>query len=119
MESLEDSFRHPERVDPTQLTIEHIMPETLTQDWKRYLGENWEDVYYTYVHTIGNLTLVGGPPNSQIRNKLFLEKKDQWYNLSNVELTKQIAEKWSAWRAAEITERAEGLAQIALRIWAR
>jgi hypothetical protein len=119
LESLEESFAHPEPVVFTQLTIEHVMPETLTDEWKDYLGENWENVYNRYVHTIGNLTLVARPPNSALRNKLFEVKKEQWYKKSNVQLTRELAEKWNEWREKEILERANLLAERALRIWPR
>ena len=32
LETLEDSFKHHEQVDSTKLSIEYIMPQTLT-DW--------------------------------------------------------------------------------------
>lgn len=40
-------------------TIEHIMPQTLTPQWKEELGENWQQIYDTYLHTCANLTLTG------------------------------------------------------------
>ena len=40
-------------------TIEHIMPQTLTPQWKEELGENWQQIYDTYLHTFANLTLTG------------------------------------------------------------
>jgi len=119
LESLEESFEHPEPVELTQLTIEHVMPETLTDEWKNYLGENWKNVHEQYVNTIGNLTLVARPPNSALQNKLFEVKKEQWYTESNVQLTRKLAEKWNEWREKEILERANLLAECALRIWPR
>ena len=119
LETLEESFMHPEAIRLEGLTIEHIMPETLTQEWKNYLGKDWENTYNRYLNTIGNLTLVAGPPNVAIGNKLLGEKKEEWYKYSNVELTKEIAKKWDEWTQAQIKERAENLAERAVRIWAR
>jgi uncharacterized protein with ParB-like and HNH nuclease domain len=119
LESLEESFAHPEPVTLTQLTIEHVMPETLTDEWKNYLGENWKDVHNRYVHTVGNLTLVARSPNSALQNKLFEVKREQWYKNSNVQLTRELAEKWNEWKEKEILERANLLAERALRIWPR
>ena len=45
------------RMKKNQITIEHIMPQTLNQKWKDSLGENWEDIHETYLHTFANLTL--------------------------------------------------------------
>jgi len=119
LESLEESFGHPEEVKFEKLTIEHIMPETLNEDWKKYLGDNWESIHDKYLHTIGNLTLIAGPPNSTIRNKLFHEKKNEWYANSNVCLTKELAKRWDEWTEIQIQERALSLAKRALKIWPR
>jgi uncharacterized protein with ParB-like and HNH nuclease domain len=55
-------------------TIEHIMPQTLTPQWKRELGENWEEIYNTYLHTFANLTLTGF--NGSYSNHSFQDKKE-------------------------------------------
>ncbi|WP_312856138.1 HNH endonuclease family protein [Anoxybacteroides tepidamans] len=44
------------------LTIEHIMPQTLTQSWQEYLGEEWQLVHNLYLHTLRNHTLTGYNP---------------------------------------------------------
>ena len=38
--------------------IEHIMPQTASNEWKKSLGEDYETVYQNYLNTLGNLTLV-------------------------------------------------------------
>jgi uncharacterized protein with ParB-like and HNH nuclease domain len=119
LETLEESFRHPEEIMFENLTIEHIMPETLNDEWKSYLGANWKDVHNNYLHTIGNLTLIAGPPNSAIQNKLYPQKKEEWYKNSKVGLTIELSQLWNQWTENEIRERAEVLAERALRIWPR
>ena len=119
LETLEESFEHPEEIKLEKLTIEHVMPETLSEEWKEYLGDDWENVYNKHVHTMGNLTLIAGPPNSTIQNKLFHEKRKEWYTSSNVELTKEIARRWNEWTQNEIQERVNIMAKRAIRIWAR
>lgn len=119
LKTLEESFEHPEKVDLSGLWIEHVMPETLSQAWKDYLGESWEDIYDTYVHTIGNLTLIAPSPNELIKNKMLSEKKKEWYQESNVSLTKEINKKWDEWSPDDIQGRAKVLAERALKIWPR
>jgi len=119
LKTLEESLEHPEKVDLSGLWIEHVMPETLSQAWKDYLGESWEDIYDTYVHTIGNLTLIAPSLNESIKNKIFSEKKKEWYQESNVSLTKEINKKWDEWRPDGIQGRAKVLAERALKIWPR
>lgn len=56
-----------------QLTIEHIMPQTLNKAWIKALGENYEQIHQQYLHTLPNLTLTGY--NSKYSNNEFLSKK--------------------------------------------
>lgn len=53
-------------------TIEHIMPQTLSDEWKNNLGERDLEKYGVYLNTLGNLTLTGY--NSEYSNKLFKDK---------------------------------------------
>lgn len=62
------------RMKDGKITIEHIMPQTLTTKWQEALGENWEEIHGTYLHTFANLTLTGY--NSQYGNHTFQEKKN-------------------------------------------
>lgn len=55
-------------------SIEHIMPQRLTPEWKNALGEKWEEIHETYLHTMANLTLTGY--NSNYSNHPFSEKKN-------------------------------------------
>ena len=55
------------------LTVEHVMPQTLNDEWKRELGEDWEEVYAQFLHTLPNLTLTGY--NMKYSNKSFQHKK--------------------------------------------
>lgn len=56
--------------DEFQLTIEHVMPQTLTgKEWKEMLGEDYERIHGQYLHTLANLTLTGY--NSEYSNLPF------------------------------------------------
>ncbi len=56
-----------------RLTIEHIMPQTLSKKWIEELGDNYESIHNRYLHTLANLTLTGY--NSEYSNRTFQEKK--------------------------------------------
>ena len=56
------------------ITIEHIMPQTLTAQWKKDLGENFEEIHEKYLHTFANLTLTAYNPNYSNHN--FEEKRN-------------------------------------------
>lgn len=62
-------FRNP------MITIEHIMPQKLNDDWINDLGDNYMDVHKRYLHNIGNLILTEF--NSEIGNKSFVTKKEK------------------------------------------
>jgi hypothetical protein len=114
LESL-NSTLSKETVDPGNLTIEHIMPQTLTPEWEQMLGNNSSQVKKELLHTLGNLTLTGY--NREMANKPFDYKKG-WYRDSNVSLNKYF-EEIVAWNADEIKARADKLADIAIKLWPR
>jgi len=110
---LEKSFKHKEAVDLSTATIEHILPQSLNQEWKNELGSEAEKVHTTLVDTFGNLTLTGYNP--ELGNLSFLEKKAKLEN-THIELNRWILQQTN-WRAAEIEERAKELLVIANKIW--
>jgi hypothetical protein len=113
LERLEQSYCHHEQVVFAGLTIEHVMPRTLTPWWKDHLGQDWEGIYGTCIDTIGNLTLTGY--NSDLSNSSFDKKKD-FYGGSHIEITKQICG-YLNWTKDEIGSRGVSLAERALSIW--
>jgi uncharacterized protein with ParB-like and HNH nuclease domain len=113
LESIEENFNHKEAVPFENLTIEHIMPQTLSVWWQNHLGENWEDTHNLYLHTLGNLTLTGY--NSELSNDDFDTKK-KTLNESHLDLNKYFINK-QKWTKEEIEIRAEDLSKIALSIW--
>ncbi len=54
------------------LSIEHVMPQTMTETWKRELGPDWERVHAEWRDRIANLTLTAY--NSKYSNRPFSEK---------------------------------------------
>lgn len=108
-----EKYRHKEVVNIDDLTVEHIMPQTLTPEWNIELGYNSYNVYRLYKDTIGNLTLT--KYNSEISNRNF-EKKKEYYKDSNIITTREIAN-YDTWKESSILARAEGLFNIAKSIW--
>lgn len=102
-----------EIVNFDELTIEHIMPQTLTAKWKIDLGKKAAEIYEKYINCIGNLTLTGY--NSEISNKSFEEKKNI-YKKSNIYINKRLAD-FDAWGEAEIIKRSEWLINEICSIW--
>lgn len=57
----------------SKVTIEHIMPQNLEDNWKKDLGPNYSEIHKQYLHNIGNLILTEF--NAEIGNKSFDYKK--------------------------------------------
>ena len=90
------------------LTIEHIMPQTLSADWSHIRPEDHEE----YLHTLGNLSVTGY--NSELSNKSFAEKQDIIReNSKAVILNSDVLDKES-WNIATIQARAKRLAGIVM-----
>lgn len=90
------------------LTIEHIMPQTLSADWIHIRPEDHEE----YLHTLGNLSVTGY--NSELSNKSFSEKQDIIReNSKAVILNSDVLDKEN-WTVADIQARAKRLAEIVL-----
>ncbi len=111
-----ENFDTQEPVNTQKCTIEHIMPQTLTKEWERDLGENFQAIHDKYLHTIGNLTLTGY--NTEYRNRSFQEKRDmeKGFKQSPLKLNQSLKD-LESFGEKEIEKRANDLADFALKIW--
>ncbi|GAA7147425.1 DUF262 and DUF1524 domain-containing protein [Helicobacter pylori] len=112
-----ENFDRKERVyTHDEYTIEHIMPQKLTEEWEKDLGENFQEIHDKYLHTIGNLTLTGY--NSEYSNKSFQEKRDMegGFKDSPLRLNQSLRD-LESFGEEEIEKRANDLADLALKIW--
>ncbi len=111
-----ENFDTKEPVDTQECTTEHIMPQTLTPEWQRDLGENFQAIHDKYLHTIGNLTLTGY--NQEYSNNSFQEKRDMenGFKQSPLRLNQSLRD-LESFGEEEIKKRANDLADWALKIW--
>jgi uncharacterized protein with ParB-like and HNH nuclease domain len=98
-------FRRPD------ITIEHIMPQTLTNQWKDELGKNWESTHTDYLHNIGNLILTEF--NSEIGNKSFNVKKRE-LDKSNLNYRFAITKK-TKWNLKSIQEHQSNMIELFIK----
>lgn len=104
-------------IDEKKLTIEHVMPQTLSDEWKQQLGKNWEIIKEKYLNTIGNLTLTAY--NSNYSNLSFQKKKtmkEKGFLFSKLFLNDYI-KGCNEWSEKEIKKRADILYKKAEKIW--
>jgi hypothetical protein len=110
---LEHSFEHKEPVDLASTTIEHVLPQTLSDAWIIELGDNAKEIHARLEGNMGNLTLTGY--NSELGNLRFSVKKEKLSN-THIELTRWIL-KQPQWREQEIAERADLLLSVSKVLW--
>ena len=104
-----------EAPDRKHLTIEHVMPQKLTAEWKQDLGDASEDIHGRFSDRLANLTLSGNVTNSKMGGGSFSEKK-KVYELSSIRMTRRVAHEL-IWDEAAIVRRANDLARQALARW--
>lgn len=105
--------RTKETIDFDNAQVEHIMPQRLNNEWKLQVA-NAERVKNQYGGTLGNLTLT--KYNQEMSNKVFSEKKD-YYQDSNISLTREVANEYNTWGKDEIIDRTRKLTKELLDIF--
>ena len=89
------------------LQIEHIMPQTLNEDWVSMLGENYVQDHENYLHTLGNLTLIRH--NQELGNECFARKKDVYTNNSALQISQREITNKEVWNKDAIEQRTNWL----------
>ncbi len=106
-----------------EATIEHIMPQSLNESWKKMLGENFDEIYNKYIHTFANLTVTG--INSVLGNKPFLDKRDGLINdtqsipgyiHSKYRMTRWVSQ-CEKWTQEELEQRGNDIAKTLLKLY--
>ena len=101
-----------------EFTVEHILPQNtnLSDQWREALGEEWQRVQETWLHTLGNLTLTGY--NAEYSDRPFSEKRDMkgGFRQSPLRLNEGLGE-LTTWDENAIRYRADRLARKAVKVW--
>jgi hypothetical protein len=111
------NYGQRETVTSATFSIEHVMPQTATSDWKADIGNDYDQVHAQYVDALPNLTLVAA--NAQLGQKRFVEKRDEpevGFRASAFSLNRWIARQ-DTWNRAVLEARATELARIVSTVW--
>ena len=108
--TIEESETKNKPADPSDITIEHIMPQKLSAKWVNDLGgkENADRVYDLYINSIGNLAPMSRGYNAKLSNNAWSKKRA---DLKKVQfsVTTEVAQN-EKWTEDEIKKRADDLA---------
>ena len=98
------------------ISIEHIMPQTLTPAWKDALGPDAEEIHETWLNRIGNLTVTGY--NSSYSNASFERKKsmEDGFDATPYRLNDMV-KSTETWGVEQMRDRTEAFTDAALQYW--
>ncbi len=114
---------------PKNLTIEHLLPVSWSEnDWPYVGSVQSREERRVLLHTLGNLTLVNDKLNPALSNSPWTEKRTGLATHSNLHLNKVLANPavvsdghtwYTEWNDDTILERGEWLAGHMCEIWSR
>ena len=112
---------------PSDMTIEHIMPKTLTKWWRDLIererkAKGWDEtvdeLHEAHVNLLGNLTLAKQSRNVQYANKPYSEKVALVNQDLPIRLNAQLGTgPYKSWGIEAIRKRSEELATLGCAIW--
>lgn len=87
---------NPAPVDLSALSIEHLMPQTPTEEWLEELGVD-EETYMANLNRLGNLTLAAKPDNSKMSNQLWSYKNEVLKSTAHLKMNMELLDtpKWT------------------------
>lgn len=102
--------------DNNPLSVEHIMPRTLSETWKNDLGGEYEAIHETWVNRIANLTLTAY--NSKYSNRSFKDKLtiENGFKDSPLPINKWIGQQ-EKWTLKELMARANMMVEQFMNLW--
>ena len=112
LRKIEDTLRSSDELEVAsnqKVHLEHIYP-------KSPIGDRLPE-HNRWVNRIGNLTLLGRRMNTSIRNSSFDIKKEEGYQGSEIELTRQLLD-YDGWTVFDIESRQRMLSAQAARAFA-
>lgn len=109
-----------------KISIEHIYPQTETQEWELPFKKISKQKRETYLNSLGNLLLLSSAINSGLQNDAFNEKKKPKYNADDKKLRNGYSDgshseievsRCEVWGPEEIYERGLRLLKFLERRW--
>ncbi len=97
-------------------SIEHVMPQTISDDWRRDLGPDWQAIHEKYLNSLANLTLTGY--NSEYSNNSFSDKMNHEHGFANSALrVNDFIKQQDRWDKEALDGRLDWWLDVAEKIW--
>ena len=108
-----DGETFPDELTPHAVTVEHIFPRSPSAEWRAgsEADSDWDD---SLISRLGNLCLLTGV-NQALGNKVWSDKVGA-YGKSRLNGTRKLTQ-YAKWGSAEIVQRQEHMAKLALDHW--
>lgn len=106
-----------ENIDNGTYSIEHIMPQHLSNSWVESLGSDYKEIHENWLHRLANLTLTAY--NGEYSNRSFEEKKtleEKGFIDSGIKMNQYISH-FDKWTLEELELRNQHMMKRALQIW--
>jgi uncharacterized protein with ParB-like and HNH nuclease domain len=104
-----------EFVTAKSVTVEHILPQNLSNEWIEDLGTDAQVIHEKYVNTLGNLSLSSSQKNSAMSDEAFEYKKEFLLSeTSKFDLLNRSLKTLETFGENEILNRAQELGKILL-----
>lgn len=103
-------------LDSKQYTIEHVMPQTLSAEWRTALGPNYAEIHARWLDRLANLTLTTYNPDYS--NLPFETKKtmENGYLRSGIAMNLEIAQ-YDTWDEEALIHRNDSMMKQAKKLW--
>lgn len=115
LRSIENSLSGEQEKTATTMTLEHILPISPDEEWKKYLAQN-KLQRDELVYRLGNYTLLTRKVNKSAQNRFFEHKRDEWYKQSDLAINSDL-KKMKSWTDSDISNRQNWLAEKAIKLW--
>lgn len=102
---------YPESIN---ITIDHIMPQQLTDEWRRIIIE---DQHEKYLHVWANLVPLSGQANSERGRQSWESTRDFYLTETVFKTTKRLAQDNESWTIDSIINRSDHLVSWAINRW--
>ncbi len=107
-----------EPIDYSKLTLEHILPQNMDDEWKNYFKNETIPLKEMrgYIYRLGNLTLLDKFKNEFSKNEFITKKCEKAYNISKLKINANL-QNLNEWDKTSIGKRQEDYFNEAKEIW--